>query len=670
MKIKMKMFLVFGLSVFFILLALSLGIYASIQGRVKSSLDNDIAGTIDAVKKSTYALETIAIKNYLRAITEKDRDVITHYYAQFEKREITREELKQKATDLILNKKIGSTGYMAGVSSRGILSIHPKAEGADISKTPFWPKVQALLQNDTQSGYFEYEWKNPNEEKPRKKAGYITYFKPMDLIIWASSYKEEFTQLIKPEDMHDAILAMKVGDNGYPFIIDMKGNMIIHPTLEGKNVYNAESTDGQKIFQTMINEKNGQLEYDWKDPDGEIRSKILMFDDDPSKGIIVGLTAYKKEQYAILYAIQKSLFIAFIISMIAITLVVLFFSDRLTKPIIRGVAFSETMSKGDFTQTLNIDQKDEIGQLAKALNNMTTNIGEMFRELRAHSDEFSNSSSALTDISREMSEGSSQMTHFSEELSHAAIEMNQNLESVSGASDRVMDNISSVAAATEQMSGTITEIARNSEKARTISDQAVSFTRETSELVDALGKAAFQINHVTETINEISEQTNLLALNATIEAARAGEAGKGFAVVANEIKDLAGQTSQATREIQSQINEIQESTTETVDKIKDISSIIYEVNDLVAGIAASVEEQSATTSEIAEKMNKNSSEMQDVNHNVVNTADFSRHITERISGVQQMASKMAETSTTIDNNSKTAKQLAQNVQGMLEKFRV
>jgi len=223
------MFLVFGCSVFFIVSMLSIGLYLFIETHVKSGLDSEIIHTISAVKKSMGGLEDIAIKNYLRGITEKDKDVVASLYGRFEKGEFSKVALWQKVSEIILSKKIGVTGYVAGVSSNGILTIHPKAKGADISKTSFWPKVEALLKNEAKSGYLEYDWKNPNEDKARKKAGYITYFEPMDLILWATSYKAEFAQFIKSEDMHDAILAMKIGQDGYPYVFNYKGDMIIHP---------------------------------------------------------------------------------------------------------------------------------------------------------------------------------------------------------------------------------------------------------------------------------------------------------------------------------------------------------------------------------------------------------------------------------------------------------
>ncbi len=115
--------------------------------------------------------------------------------------------------------------------------------------------------------------------------------------------------------------------------------------------------------------------------------------------------------------------------------------------------------------------------------------------------------------------------------------------------------------------------------------------------------AANEINKVTETINEIADQTNLLALNATIEAARAGEAGKGFAVVANEIKELAKQTTEATREIKQRIDGVQESSNKTISAINSITTTITNSSDVVSGMAAAVEEQAVTTQEIVSVYN-------------------------------------------------------------------
>ena len=123
------------------------------------------------------------------------------------------------------------------------------------------------------------------------------------------------------------------------------------------------------------------------------------------------------------------------------------------------------------------------------------------------------------------------------------------------------------------MSATINEISQSSANARSISENAVTVSQETSMQIKQLGESANEISNVTETITDISEQTNLLALNATIEAARAGDAGKGFAVVASEIKELAKQTTIAAKEINNKITGIQLSTNDSVLKIKEVTDM-------------------------------------------------------------------------------------------------
>ena len=112
-------------------------------------------------------------------------------------------------------------------------------------------------------------------------------------------------------------------------------------------------------------------------------------------------------------------------------------------------------------------------------------------------------------------------------------------------------------------------------------------------LMEQLTSSSKDIGQVVNVITELAEQTNLLALNATIESARAGEAGRGFAVVAGEVKDLAGQTGQATTRIDEQVKAIQTSVSQVVSTIDEVSQQIGEVSSATAGIAASVEEQTA-----------------------------------------------------------------------------
>ena len=174
-------------------------------------------------------------------------------------------------------------------------------------------------------------------------------------------------------------------------------------------------------------------------------------------------------------------------------------------------------------------------------------------------------------------------------------------------SEIASSNVQTVAAATEELAASIREISSQVTHTATSARETAAIVEETSLQVAHLNEAAGKISQIVDIIEHIAEQTNLLALNATIEAARAGDAGKGFAVVASEVKNLAGKTAEATKEIISQVNAIQAETRQTVTGINDIVNKISNVQERSASVAAAVEQQQAATSEISRSVHQASS---------------------------------------------------------------
>jgi hypothetical protein len=192
--------------------------YWVMKGYITHAIHNELT----QITKSVYHLvETsvdVSIRNHLRAITEKGWSMVRFYYQQYQQGVLTEEEAYQRVKELILDPeyaRIGETGYLAGVNGKGILIIHPKSEGTDASKFEFMQRAITM-----KNGYLEYMWKNPGEDKERAKAGWLTYFEPWDLIVWASSYKSEFHTLIDVKDFKEKILSITLGKNGYDYIMD------------------------------------------------------------------------------------------------------------------------------------------------------------------------------------------------------------------------------------------------------------------------------------------------------------------------------------------------------------------------------------------------------------------------------------------------------------------
>ena len=352
-----------------------------------SYLERHACEELQRINDSTHDLirtsANTSIRNYLRAGADKSKHLIAYYYQQFQNKEITETQAFTSIKDIFLNSefgKIGETGYVCCVNGKGKIEIHPFSEGIDAGGFDF---VQQAVK--MKEGYLEYTWKNVDETKARDKAAYITYFEPWDLIVWVSSYKEEFGRLVNVKDFEKSILNIQVGQTGYIYVLDSKGTLIIHPQLQGTNIYNHQDSNGNYFIQEICRKKNGQIIYPWKNPgEVEAREKIVIYKYLPEMDWIICSGIYLDELYEPVSKFQQTiLLLSIIILIVAIALSVII-SHLISKPLRQLQHYAELVGKGNLEIQIPVTGSDEIGYLANSFNQMVKNLNlskENYRSL-------------------------------------------------------------------------------------------------------------------------------------------------------------------------------------------------------------------------------------------------------------------------------------------------
>ncbi len=326
--------------------------------------------------------------------------------------------------------------------------------------------------------------------------------------------------------------------------------------------------------------------------------------------------------------------------------------------------------EGDLTKRLNSSRIDEIGVLAGWFDSFVERIHNIIVEINGNSETVTSAALEVLSASEKMHDESSDLNTRTDSVAAASEEMDSSMVTVAAASEQASTNINIVAGAAAQMKVALDQVVERCGDAKTISNSATEQVKKATNKVTLLGKAADQISKVTEVITEIADQTNLLALNATIEAARAGEAGKGFAVVAGEIKNLAKQTQEATREIKGKIDGIQQSTHDTITEVGAITRVIDDVNEIMSKIAEAMVAQAGSASDVALNIEQASLGIAEVNGNVAQSAHVSSLIARDIGDVSLIAQSMSQSSTNMRSNSEVLSDLANQLRKMISAFKV
>jgi len=477
------------------------------------------------------------------------------------------------------------------------------------------------------------------------------------------------------ESLASELNNIKIGETGYPVLIDSNMNTMTHKNLDliGSEVPVPE------LVEAMTNKHEGIVEYDWNGS-----KKFGTFKRIDEVGWTVLVTMDHEEVDVLTRPMMIATFIIAGVCLIIGLLIAISMARRFVKPLVALEATMDQVKEGDLTVRSDVHTNDEVGRMATSFNVMIDHFADMLGKSKDVAHQVAISAEDLASNSEEVSASSDEVSRTIDEIaqgaSDQALETERGAELIGSLAEKIRtltENSQVMSEAAGSVSDANVEGLKVMSELKTKTDENNESTLRIEAAIKELESKSGQISTILETITSIADQTNLLALNASIEAARAGEHGRGFAVVADEIRKLAEGSSEAAENIRGIVGLIQNESKNTVEIMSEVkvrsgeqNQAVLAVGDVFEQISGSTDQITNLISDVTTFVNSMSEDKENI---VASIEEISAVSEESAAASEEVTASVQQQTSAIDEVAKSAEMLnmmADELQKEINRFKI
>lgn len=475
------------------------------------------------------------------------------------------------------------------------------------------------------------------------------------------------------EALRKTVNNVKIGQKGYVYILDKNNNFLIHPDHKA-----GEKTDAD-FYKELYKKDSGILIYNL---DGQKKGAGFYTNQLTGWKIVGTMVATEADQAS--RPILDRMLLVLIVSMLVGAVLIYLIIRSIHRPIARLVAASQKVSQGDLTETIEIKNKDEFGQLAATFNGMTKSLRDVLGEVNETSTQLAASSEELTASSEQTTKATEQVAEFMQEMAAGTDRQSRDARITMELVKEMSEGVKQIAGRANDVSMAAGEVTDQSATGMQSIQQAVnqmtaigSATEEMAEVIAKLGTMSQEIGQIVVVISEIANQTNILSLNASIEAARAGEQGRGFAVVAKEVKKLAEQSALFSGQIATLIGEMQNGTyraQETMhtagEEVRKGVEVVHSAGQLFHSILGSIRDVAGGIQEVSAASQQIDASMETVSNSMETVVTISEKIASGTEDVSAASQEQLATMEEVSASAAALSRMAEDMQVLIERFKL